>query len=45
MIDKPLPFKGLNIRIFSIVAMKGRGFMNHGPGLVVDERKYSAGIV
>ena len=45
MIDKPLPFKGPNIRIRIRVYIKGRGFMNHGPGLVVDKRKYSAGIV
>ena len=33
MINKPPPFKGLNIRIHFIIPMKGRGFINHGSGL------------
>ena len=32
MIDKP-PFKGLNIRIPTIIPIKGRGFINQGSGL------------
>ena len=41
MINKPPPFKGLNIRIPIIVLIDGRGVINHGsgPGLVtVNER-------
>ena len=30
MINKPPPFKGLNIRIPSIIPILGRGFINHG---------------
>ena len=33
MINKPLPLKGLNIRIPIIIPIKGRGFNNHGSGL------------
>ena len=33
MINKPHPFKGLNIRIPKIIPIQGRGFINHGPGL------------
>ena len=33
MINKPPPFKGLNIRICIIVPIKGRGFVNQGSGL------------
>ena len=33
MINKPPPFKGLNIRIPIIIPIKGRGFINHGSGL------------
>ena len=29
MINKPALFKGLNIRIPSIILIKGRGFLNH----------------
>ena len=36
MIKKPLPFKGLNIRIRIIIPIKGRGFINHGSGLGVN---------
>ena len=36
MINKPPPFKGLNIRIHTIVPIKGRGFINHGSGLRSD---------
>ena len=32
-INKPPPFKGLKIRIPIIVPMKGRRFINQGPGL------------
>ena len=35
MINKPPPFKGLNIRIPSIIPIKGRGFINQGSALVV----------
>ena len=34
MINKPPPFKGLNIRIPIIIPIKGRGFINHGSGLL-----------
>ena len=34
MINKPPPFKGLNIRILNIIPIEGRGFINHGFGLV-----------
>ena len=34
MINKPPPFKGLNIRIPIIIPIKGRGFVNHGLGLL-----------
>ena len=34
MINKPPPFKGLNIRILTIIPVKGRRFINHGSGLV-----------
>ena len=34
MINKPPPFKGLNVRIPSIIPTKGRGFINQGSGLV-----------
>ena len=30
MINKPPPFKGLNIRIPIIIPVKRRGFINHG---------------
>ena len=30
MINKPPPFKGLNIRIPIIVPVQGRGFVNQG---------------
>ena len=30
MINKPPPFKGLDIRILIIIPIKGRGFINHG---------------
>ena len=33
MINKPPPFKGLNIRIPIIIPIKGRGFINQGSGL------------
>ena len=33
MINKPPPFKGLNVRIPIIIPIKGRGFINHGSGL------------
>ena len=33
MINKPPPFKGLNIRIPIIMPIKGRGFINQGSGL------------
>ena len=35
MINKPPPFKGLNIRIPITIPIKGRGFINHGSGLVI----------
>ena len=33
MINKPPPFKGLNIRIPIIITIKGRGFINPGSTL------------
>ena len=33
MIKEPPPFKGLHMRIPSIIPMKGRGFTNHGSAL------------
>ena len=33
MINKPPPFKGLNIRIPIITPIMGRGFINHGSTL------------
>ena len=33
MINKPPPFKGINIGIPIIIPIKGRGFINHGSGL------------
>ena len=33
MINKPPPFKGLHIRIPTIIPIKGRGFINQGSGL------------
>ena len=33
MINKPPPFKGLNIRIPIIVPIKGKGFVDQGSGL------------
>ena len=33
MMNKPPPFKGLNIRMLIIIPIKGRGFINHGSGL------------
>ena len=33
MIDKHLPFKGLNLRIPIIIPIKGRGSINLGSGL------------
>ena len=33
MINKPPPFKDLNIRIPIIIPIKGSGFLNHGSGL------------
>ena len=33
MINKPPPFKGLNIRVPIIIPIKGRVFINHRSGL------------
>ena len=33
MINKPPPFKGLDISIPIIIPVKGRGFINHGSTL------------
>ena len=33
MMNKPPPFKGLNIRIVIIIPTKGRGFINQGSTL------------
>ena len=33
IINKPLPFKGLNVRNPNIIPIKGRGFINQGSGL------------
>ena len=35
MIDKPLPYKGLTIRIPIIIPVKGRGFVNQGSGVIL----------
>ena len=34
MINKPPPFKGLNMSILIIIPIKGRGFTNQGSGLI-----------
>ena len=34
MINKPPPFKGLDIRITIMIPIKGRGFINQGSGLL-----------
>ena len=34
MINKPPPFKGLNMRIPTIIPIKGRGCINHGSTLL-----------
>ena len=34
MINKPPPFKGLNIRIPITIPIKGRGLINQGSGLL-----------
>ena len=34
MINKPPPFKGLNIRIPIIISIKGRGFIDQGSTLL-----------
>ena len=39
MINKPPPFKGLNIKIPIIIPIKGRGFINKGSTLVPDENR------
>ena len=43
MMNKPLPFKGLNIRIPSIIPIEGRGFKGSGiaPKMVVISEKIS----
>ena len=41
MINKPSPFKGLNIRIPSIIPVKGRGGINQGSGLRCMADNYS----
>ena len=33
MIGEPPPWKGLNVRVPSIIPIKGRGFINQGSGL------------
>ena len=33
MIEKPSPFKGLNIRSPITIPVKGKGFINQGSGL------------
>ena len=35
MINKSPRRKGLNIRIPIIIPIKGKGFINHGPGLAI----------
>ena len=39
MINKPPPFKGLNIRIPIIIPMKGKGLLVRGLGLRVPSPK------
>ena len=36
MINKPTPFKGLNVRIPIIIPIEGRGFISQGSGLGED---------
>ena len=45
MINKPPSFKDLNIRIPIIIPIKGRGFINHGSGLVATKGIDSMGII
>ena len=33
MINNPLPFKGLNVRIPIVIPIEGRGLVNHGTTL------------
>ena len=35
MISKPTPFKDLHVRIPIIIPIKGRGFIDHGSGLLM----------
>ena len=37
MINKPPPFKGLDIRIPIIIPIKGRGFIDQGSGLATSK--------
>ena len=41
MINKPPPFKDLNIRIPFIIPIKGSGFINPGSGLMHSSAKLS----
>ena len=45
MIHKPLPCKGLSIRIPIIIPIKGRGFSNHGSTLGIIGFKELTGIM
>ena len=38
MSNKPTPCKGLNIRIPTIIPMKGRGFIHHAPTLAPNKK-------
>ena len=35
VLNKPLPFKGLNIRIPNIIPIRGRGFINQASTLLI----------
>ena len=42
MINKPIPFKGVNIRIPIILPIQGRGFINQGSRLAGNRSERSA---
>ena len=45
MINKPSPFKGLNIKIPIIIPIKGRGFINQGSGVLSNQNNIEAHVV
>ena len=42
MINKPPPFKGLILRILTIIPIKGKGSINRGSGLI--EKRFAGAI-